>query len=91
MNKECLMDRTDPGIEQLLEHHRAEHREREQSVGPMAAAVEALRESCATSHLLLEEMELSVGFHLELLDVALRNRFGNRWWEDLSPKTDGGS
>jgi hypothetical protein len=74
----------EPAIDRLLEEHRREMCLREERLGPIVAAVGMLRESCATTRLLLDEIELSAGVHLELLDAVLSDRFGGRWWEDLA-------
>jgi hypothetical protein len=69
-------------IERLLEEQRREKYLREESLGPIVAAVGMLRESSATVRLLLDDMESSVGVHLELLDAVMRARDGSRWWEE---------
>ena len=77
-------------LEQLLEGQRREKSLREESLGPIAAAVGVVRKSCATTRLLLDNLESTVGFHLEILDALLRRRFGNHWWEDLTLDTEHG-
>lgn len=56
---------------------------RRESLGPVVEAVGLLRACCETIRLLLEEMESTVGVHLELLDAVLRAHDGSRWWEQL--------
>jgi hypothetical protein len=70
-------------IEQVLGERHREKRLREESLGPIVAAVGLLRESCATVRLVLDDMETSLTHHLELLDALLRDRAGSRWWEQL--------
>jgi hypothetical protein len=70
-------------IDQLLEEQRRAKCSREDSLGPIVAAVAMLRESCSTLRLVLDELETTVGFHLELLDHVLVTRHGSRWWEHL--------
>jgi len=77
-------------IERWLEEQRREKSQREASLGPIAAAVGMLRESCATTRLLLDELESSVGVHLGFLDAVLRQRFGNRWWEEVRREAEEG-
>lgn len=68
----------------LIEDQRRAKSMREEGLGPVAAAAGMVRESCATTRLLLDDLEASVGLHLEILDAVLRRRFGNRWWDQLA-------
>lgn len=73
----------DPLLEQTLMEQRRQASVREESLGPLMAAAGTVRESCTTARLLLDELETSVGFHLEILDALLRAQLGNRWWQEL--------
>jgi hypothetical protein len=85
-----MFDPTDPPLDQLLEEHRSEAALRRESLGPIVEAVGMLRACCDTIRLLLDEMEASVGVHLELVDAVLRARDGSRWWEQLHGSPDSG-
>jgi hypothetical protein len=71
----------DTPLTQLLEQQRAEAALRRDTLGPIVEAVGMLHACCDTIRLLLDEMESSVGVHLELLDAVLRCQEGSRWWE----------
>jgi signal transduction histidine kinase len=71
-------------LEQFLEELQREKSLRTETLGPIAAAVGVVRESCATMRLVLNELESSTAFHLELLDALLRQRFGSRWWDEVT-------
>jgi hypothetical protein len=70
-------------LSQLLEDQRRAKSLRQDSSGPICAAAEMVRESCATTRLILDELESAVGSHLDVLDALLRRRFGNQWWNQL--------
>jgi hypothetical protein len=70
-------------LEQFLEEQRRAQSQREESFGPLAAAVGMLRESCATTRLLLDELESSL-VSSRCSTPWLHRRHGNRWWEDLT-------
>jgi hypothetical protein len=71
-------------LAQLLEQQRSETALRHEGLGPIVEAVGMLRACCETVRLLLDELEVSVGVHLELLDAVIRSRDGSRWWEELT-------
>jgi hypothetical protein len=75
-------------LAQLLEGQRRDAAQRRESLGPIIEAVGMLRACCQTIRLLLDEMEASVGVHLELLDAVLRAHDGSRWWERLEPERE---
>lgn len=79
-----MPEQQDPIIEQLLTEQRHDNALREASLGPIAAAAAMVRESCDTTCILLNDLETSVAFHLEILDALLRRRFGNSWWDELT-------
>jgi hypothetical protein len=79
----------DTPLARLLEEQRLEAAQRRASLGPIVEAVGMLRACCETVRLLLDEMESSVGVHLELLDAVIRSRDGSRWWEQLTEETPG--
>jgi hypothetical protein len=70
-------------LEQILDEQRADAALRRESLGPIREAVGMLRAYCDTIRPLLDEMETSVGVHLELLDAVIRAREGSRWWDEL--------
>ena len=74
-------------LERLIEDQRRAKSMRQESLGPVAAAAGMVCESCATTRLLLEDLESAVGFHLDVLDALLRCRLGNRWWEEPAAET----
>jgi hypothetical protein len=74
----------DVPLAKLLEHQRSDAAQRRASLGPIVEAVGMLRACGETIRLLLDEMESSVGVHLELLDAVIRSHAGSRWWEGLS-------
>jgi hypothetical protein len=71
----------DHGLTQLMEKHRAEAALRRESLGPIVEAVGQLHACCRTIRLLLDEMESTLGVHLELLDHVLVAHDGSRWWK----------
>lgn len=79
-----MSSRTEELLVELLEAKRTESSARRESLGPLIEAVAALRATVATSRTLLDELDVQVGVHLELLDAVLRAAHGNRWWEHLS-------
>lgn len=75
----------DRPVRALLDRYRSDAARRRDSLGPLVKAVGVLRVCCETLRLLLDEIELDVGVHLELLDAVIRKHDGSRWWDRLAP------
>ena len=84
-----MTELSDKAIRRLLEAQRSDAALRGESLGPIIEAAGTLRASCETVRLLLDEMESTVGVHLELLDAVLRTHQRNRWWEQLEGERHG--
>lgn len=83
-------------LDRLLDSYRSDAAMRRESLGPIIKAVgvlragcETLRAGCETLRMLVDEIDLNVGVHLELLDAVIRAHDGSRWWDRLSPDTSG--
>ena len=87
-----MSESMDGAASRLLEEQRRAAALRRESLGPIVEAVGHLRACCDAVRALLDEMESTVGVHLELLDHVLVAREGSRWWEHLRdrPEVDDG-
>ncbi len=70
-------------LTELIEEQRLDARRFGVSLGPLIEAAAVIRTTCQTLRVLLDEMEVTVGVHLELLDSLLRSRDGSRWWQHI--------
>lgn len=62
---------------------------RGERLGPIIDAVGVLRACSETLPFLLDEIDLRLPVHLELLAAVIRSRDGSRWWDCLSAVPSG--
>jgi hypothetical protein len=78
-----MSDQVDSRVAELLEADRRDATARGESLGPIVEAAEMLGACCEMLRVAVDELEMSVGTLLELLNVWLVKRDGIFRWERL--------
>jgi hypothetical protein len=86
-NRRIDVESLDEAATRLLEEQRREAALRRESLGPVVEAVGMLRACTDSIRLMLDEIDATVGVHLELLDHVLVSRHGSRWWDRLHDRS----